>query len=404
MTVDQIVPAAGRVDLPAALVSVMNHESLEPFSDEIIEFCGSFSRSIFKDHEALQYPELQALAFWMRRAELIRLREAFTALERPDALLMPRGVTFHIPPANVDTIFIYSWLLSVLAGNRNIIRLSLRVSPQIEILCRLFNQTLAAAPASLKNSTLMVRYGHEREITQAISAAADVRVIWGGDASVNAIRSVPLPPHARELTFPDRFSFAVIHASAYLQAEDRRPLAEQFFNDTFWFDQMGCSSPRLVFWCGSPEDTAKASAVFLEAVRQHAVQKKYQVQTATRLNRFTFACLAAMEGSASSYQDLTELTVLGLERFEQLSREHCGGGLLFQYRVSDLLDIAPFVNRRDQTMTYFGFEKHELTDFARRLKGRGVDRIVPTGQALNFNRFWDGNDLLLEFMRYVYIA
>jgi hypothetical protein len=404
MTVEQVVPAAGKVKLFDALASLLKRESFEPFSDEIIEFCASFSRAIFKDHEALQFPELQALAFWMRRAELIRLREAFGALERPDALLAPRGVAFHIPPANVDTIFIYSWLLSVLAGNRNIIRLSLRVSPQTEILCRLFNQTLEATPDSLKDSTLMIRYGHEREITQALSAVVDVRVIWGGDASVNAVRSVPLPPHARELTFPDRFSFAVLRASAFLQLEDRRPLAEQFFNDTFWFDQMGCSSPRLVFWCGSPEDTAQAAALFLEAVRQHAVQKNYQVQTATRLSRFTFACLAAMEGSASSYQDLTELTVLGLERFEQLSREHCGGGLLFQYRVENLLEIAPFVNRRDQTMTYFGFDKSELTNFARKLKGRGIDRIVPTGQALNFNRFWDGNDLLLEFMRYVYIA
>jgi hypothetical protein len=403
MTVEQIVPAAGKVDLAAALASLVESESPEPFGGEIIEFCGSFSRAIFKDREALQHPELQALAFWMRRAELIRLREAFTALARPDSLLAPRGVAFHIPPANVDTIFIYSWLLSVLAGNRNIIRLSLRASLQTEILCRLFNQTLGAAPDSLQQSTLMVRYGHEREITQAISTVSDVRVVWGGDASVNAIRSVPLPPHARELTFPDRFSFAVLHAGAWLGLEDRRPLAEQFFNDTFWFDQMGCSSPRLVFWCGSPEEAAQASAGFLESVRQHAAQKNYQVQTATRLNRFTFACLAAMEGNASSYQDLIELTVLGLQRFEQLSREHCGGGLLFQYRVGDLLEIAPFVNRRDQTMTYFGFEKHELTDFARKLKGRGVDRIVPTGQALNFNRFWDGNDLLLEFMRYVYI-
>ena len=82
----------------------------------------------------------------------------------------------------MDTIFIYSWLLSVLAGNRNIIRLSLRVSPQTEILCRLFNQTLEATPDSLKDSTLMIRYGHEREITQALSAVVDVRVIWGGDA------------------------------------------------------------------------------------------------------------------------------------------------------------------------------------------------------------------------------
>jgi hypothetical protein len=33
-----------------------------------------------------------------------------------------------------------------------------------------------------------------------------------------------------------------------------------------------------------------------------------------------------------------------------------------------------------------------------------VDRIVPVGQALQFQRFWDGYDLLQELTRHVYIG
>jgi hypothetical protein len=409
-TIEQVVPEAAAVNLAEVLDRVKRAPDLAPFCDEVIEFCAQFSRALFKDAAALKFPELQALAFWMRKAELVRLRDSFEGSKRPDAILVPQGLAFHIPPANVDTIFVYSWLLSVLAGNKNVIRLSPKVTSQTDILCRLFNQTLEASPETMRYSTVMLRYGHEREITEAISVAADVRVIWGGDRSVRAIREVPLPPHARELTFPDRYSFAVIRASRYLALAkpespvERVQVAEQFYNDTFWFDQMACSSPHLLFWEGSQQDVRAASTRFLEDIREHAERKQYEVQPATRMNRFTFACQEALKGHASTYEDLGVLTVLGVDRFDQLSRDHCGGGLVFQYRLRDLAELVPFVARRDQTMTYFGFERDELTDFAHKLNGHGIDRIVPLGQALNFNRFWDGNDLLLQFMRYVYIA
>jgi Acyl-CoA reductase (LuxC) len=409
-TIEQVVPEGTVVNLAEVLDLLKRAPDLAPFSDEVIEFCSRFSRAIFKDTAALKFPELQALAFWMRKAELVRLRDSFEASKRPEALLVPQGLAFHIPPSNVDTIFVYSWLLSVLAGNKNVIRLSPKVSPQTDILCRLFNQTLETGPEAMRDSTVMLRYGHERKITEAISAVAAVRVIWGGDRSVRAIREIPLPPNARELTFPDRYSFAVIRASCYLALEKRRSpaerfhVAEQFYNDTFWFDQMACSSPHLVFWEGDEHDVRTASARFLADVGEHAERKQYEVQPATRMNRFTFACQEALEGRASTYEDLGVLTVLGVDRFDQLSRDHCGGGLIFQYRLRALAELVPFVARRDQTMTYFGFEPEELRAFAQKLNGRGVDRIVPLGQALNFNRFWDGNDLLLQFMRYVYIA
>jgi hypothetical protein len=86
-----------------------------------------------------------------------------------------------------------------------------------------------------------------------------------------------------------------------------------------------------------------------------------------------------------------------------LDREHCGGGLLFQAYAKELNEIAPLIIRRDQTLTHFGFTRDELRNLARLLNGRGIDRIVPVGHALNFNRFWDGYDLLREFTRTVYI-
>ena len=71
--------------------------------------------------------------------------------------------------------------------------------------------------------------------------------------------------------------------------------------------------------------------------------------------------------------------------------------------VPDILALAQVVKRRDQTLTYFGFDRQEMEAFAQALNGKGIDRIVPIGQALTFNRFWDGYDLLQELTRRVWV-
>jgi hypothetical protein len=407
MNIRQLAPEIGMPDLAGLLNDLRSRASLRPFAPEVLEFCAAFSQALFKDAEARRFPALQALAFRMRKAELVRLREDFQRLETADVLLAPRGLVFHLPPTNVDTVFIYSWLMAVLTGNRNIIRISARAPEQTGVICRLFRETQCLAGGAMAGNTAIVQYGHEREITAAISDASDVRIIWGGDASVEAVRSVPLPPHGKELTFPDRYSFAAINAAAYLMLDTaaRVPLTEAFFNDTYWFDQMACSSPRLVIWCGSPDACGACAESFWQHLKEHLAGKGYALETGTRLNQFTFACRAVLDQGVSGYQRLADgLTLLRLEHLDSVTREHPGGGLLFQYQAPSLPDIAGFVQRRDQTMSSYGFTREELRSFVRLLNGRGVDRIVPLGQALTFDYHWDGYNLLQELTRHVHIG
>lgn len=404
LVVEQILPRAERVDLTTTLARLRAPAPAVPFNAEVISFCAELSNRLFRDREAAAFPELHALAFRMRQAELTRLADEFRALESPGHILVPRGLVFHVPPANVDTIFVYSWLMSVLTGNRNIVRLSPRVSPQTEIICRVFSEAASSAPDVVSQNTVMLRYGHEPEITQAISSACDTRMLWGGDRSVSTLRAFPISPRATELTFADRYSLSAIDAAAFDASDQaaRARLAADFFNDLFWFDQMACSSPRLLVWCGSTAAVATASREFVEALAAHAASRGYSVQPQTRINRFSFACRAAIDGVAANYRDLRELIVLEVSDLAAFSREHCGGGLLFQYRAASLTDLAPFITNRDQTLTYFGIDGTDLETFARSV--RGIDRIVPVGQALNFSRFWDGYDLFQELTRHVRIA
>src|SRR5690349_20723548 len=257
MQVELLLPNPGVVPLEELRARLTEGESSEPFHPPLVDAAVDFSQRVFRDAEAKKYPELMALAYWMRRSELLRLAARFHSLQLEHRLLAPRGLVFHLPPRNVDTMFVYSWLLSALTGNRNIIRLSPRRSDTTNLLLRLFQETLAEADEPARGSTLVVSYGHDDDTTGLLSSVCDIRVIWGGDQTVANIRRVSLPVHARELTFPDRHSLSALQAAAYLELaeSDQDQLADKFFNDAYWFDQAGCSSPRLVAWCGEPEQT-----------------------------------------------------------------------------------------------------------------------------------------------------
>jgi hypothetical protein len=100
-----------------------------------------------------------------------------------------------------------------------------------------------------------------------------------------------------------------------------------------------------------------------------------------------------------------ELLVVDIESPGDITRDHVGGGYLLSLRLDRLAELAPFLTRSDQTITQFGFGEAELRDFvARAADGGGIDRVVAIGQALTFDRFWDGYDLLDAFTRAVRVT
>jgi hypothetical protein len=52
-------------------------------------------------------------------------------------------------------------------------------------------------------------------------------------------------------------------------------------------------------------------------------------------------------------------------------------------------------------MSSFGFDTETMMEFALSLNGRGIDRLVPLGNALDFSSIWDGKDLPMEMLRLI---
>ena len=106
MTFTVAVPAAAiAVGSLTDLLSGLRHPTvrLRPFDRRVIDFCAQFSTALFRDSEARRYPEIQALAYWMRRSELLRMADGFASLEDSSVVLAPRGLVFHVAAVPMST-------------------------------------------------------------------------------------------------------------------------------------------------------------------------------------------------------------------------------------------------------------------------------------------------------------
>lgn len=378
---------------------------LPPFSPVVIDFLDALSKAVLLDPSMRRFPEMAAVAHWMRKAHVHELKADFERV-RAERIWVARGVALHFAPANVDSIFVYSWFLSMLMGNANIVRLSERRGEQVGLLLSVLNRLLEDPRfAVIADRSLVVSYGHDDNVTRELSAACQLRVVWGGDESVRRLRAVPLNPLASEIVFPNRFSLAAVNAAqlAVADAAAVTTLAARFVNDSYWFDQMACSSPRLVIWVGTESDRSAARARFWPAVTQEVERRKIDYPEIIGLNKLVSAYVAAATGASdavgSNVTGAVSTVHLAAGADASFRQIECGGGLFFETEAGELRDVAPLLTERDQTLAYSGFTRDELTAFAHDLPTRAVDRIVPIGTALNFSTVWDGCNLLQAFGR-----
>jgi hypothetical protein len=385
-------------DRLAALGGIGNPE---PFGTEVLAFCQRLSALLRQDEAARRWPEIQAFAFWSRPNAVDRLRHHHRTMTPDGAVMTGRGLLFHLPPRNVALLFAYGWVLALLAGNRNIVRLSAHRSPQADIVLRLIGRTLDEMPA-LRQGQLFLSYGHDDAISAHLSSLCDMRVIWGGDETVRHLRRIALAPRASELVFGDRFSMAALNAEAVLALTDDgcADLARAMFNDVYWFDQMACSSPRLLVWLGEAGRCAAAGRKLYAALGAVAARKGYVIDAGTLSAKLSYCYRAVLDGPVTSLRFFgASLAVLSLDHSFDFRQNVFGAGTLFELSLPDLAALARFIRPKDQTLVHFGIPAEVLVSFAKTLNGRGFDRVVPIGQALAFDNVWDGHDLLGAFSR-----
>jgi hypothetical protein len=400
----RVLAPADEPDGFTAFLDATRYTWAQPFAPARMDALARLSAGLLADPVLRQDPASVSVAYWLRRGQLSRLAEehARRAALEPDVLRVPVGRVLHMAPSNVDTLFLYSWALAYLCGNASIVRLSQEQGIIVTALLRVID-SVAAEDGELRASNRFVTYGHDDAVTAALSAWCSHRVIWGGDEAVAALRPLPLPPHASERVFGSKYSFAVIDAARFREAPEpeRARVASGFFNDLFWFDQMACSSPHVVFWIGAPEVAQLAAGDFEHALQAEVERRHFKPMVSSAVHRRTYAFGMAASSDVRVVLEHPGFVGVHLRDRTALEKDICGGGLLRHVPVTRLSDVLAFVDEGDQTLTHWGVDGVALRDFAAAAAARGLDRVVPIGEALAFDVVWDGFHLIDDMLRRV---
>jgi hypothetical protein len=385
------------------LESISASPSAQPFGEDAMSFVRSLSKHLLSDRRLRPLPEMTSLGYWARGANIFRLKErylsAYTGFVRA-----PRGLAFHIAPANVDTIFIYSLVLSVLAGNKNIVRISSRQSGQIELLVEVLRDVLAGGDIGALGQTIgIVQYEHDKIITDQLSTMCDLRVIWGGDETIRTIRQSPMKPHAVEVCFTDKTSLAVLDAATWLSDANKPTLARAFVNDVYWFGQMACSSPRCLIWRGAPGAVAAASTSFWSEIENQIDVANLKFSAMDFVDKLVSEqSISIMSSSEIKSTRDNRLRVVRVKDLTFLTAPpRTGAGFLLEASVEGLDALLPIVRQNWQTVVSLGISREEWSRFLLEGKPTGIDRVVNIGEALDFSAVWDGMDLLTNFSRLI---
>lgn len=372
---------------------------LRIFSDEAISFLSALSKELFNDVRTKSYPDVMSYAYWIRHSSIEKAKVKYS-----DSLLrIGRGVSFHITPSNVPVNFAVSMTSALLAGNAIVIRVSNKEFEQVDIICDAINKLLDEKFESMKSYFCFIRYDYDEEITQWLSSICDLRIVWGGNNTIETMRKFPLLHRAIEMTFADRYSLSIIDSDEYLKGNTYK-IAEGFYTDTYYTDQNACSSPRIVVWTGNSIE--KARDLFWNNLYL-LVDKDYNLKPIQSIDKYLAFCKLALKyDNISKISDNNLIVRVQLESLQSDFMQYKeSSGYFFEYIVkNNLEEIVPILTKQCQTVSVYGINKKIMTDIVLRHGVKGVDRVVDLGQTMSLDFIWDGYDMIKNMSRIIYIG
>ena len=163
---------------------------------------------------------------------------------------VPLGILFHIAAGNVDALPAYSVVEGLLAGNVNILKLPTGDSG---VSVRLLSELVKAEPALAEYIYVFDVPSTETETLKTFADIADAVVVWGGDAAVQAARTL-CDVKTEIIAWGHKLSFA--YASADTADGDLTALAEHICAT----NQTLCSSCQGIFVDTDDMETVSAFA------------------------------------------------------------------------------------------------------------------------------------------------
>jgi hypothetical protein len=377
-----------------------DNKTYKIFEINIINFLDEISQEIIKNKIYSKYTDIITFAFFIRKKNLIKISKDYKNKDR----MIGRGIAYHITPSNIPINFAYSLVFGLLSGNNNIVRLPSKNFIQIKILYKIFYKTLKKKKyLELYKRICLVKYERSDEISSQLSKKADIRLIWGGDETVNQFQKYATSPRCIDLKFANRYSISIIDVNklAKLSNNNLENIVNRFYNDSYTMDQKGCSSPQALIWIG--KDKKKIKDKFFNTLSKIA-DKKYDNDLAVTNNKIASLSLAAIKSEInflSSHKNFNLIRIKLKKISNQIEKIHPHFGTFVEININNLDELNKIISKKLQTITFYGVDKKKIYDLVFKYGILGVDRIVPIGRALDMGIEWDGYDVIAALSRII---
>ena len=374
-------------------------ETSEIFNKIVTNFFDDLSIKIFQNIEIRKYPDLASFGFFCREANISLLKKKYSKfLENRYG----RGLALHFTPSNVPLNFAYSLFFGLITGNTNIIRLSTKFHKQAKILINIINSLLNKKKyKNLQTKINIIRYDKSEYITKYLSSICDVRIIWGGDETINQIRNNPLPPGSFDVTFADKYSICIISSENYLKKKQFKKEALSFYNDTLFYDQNACTSPKIITWHGNKKNNELAAQIFWREFEKIVRSKKYKIEGNWNYEKFYKEIRTIIDlNSDVENNKISSIKRIKLKKIpNKLNEYFTPGGFFIEFDFREFKKVKKLFNNKVQTLTYIGFEGNFLKNKLNLIKSKFVDRVVPNGKSSDMNLEWDGYDIIFQISK-----
>ena len=380
-------------------LSLIN-KPLKQFDSLVIQFLTELHTQIDMLSKKIHLEDLISFNFWLRPKNINSLKLKY----QNDYTKIGYGIAFHITPSNMPINFIYSYIFGLLAGNINIIRVPSKNYIQIDLLMEALNKVLSKKKfKKIKNMSNFITYDKSKKYTEDLLKICDLRVIWGGDDTINQIRKIPTNPNSKEIVFSDKYSVSLINSDQVLKSSniELKRLVRAFFNDGYLIDQNACSSPHVIFWIGKNKD--KACEIFWNELEKFATTK-YDLPQIGAVDKFNHLCndLLKYRIEDNFIKTNNYLHHIMLKKLpDDVTLLRGKWGYFYEYKIKKIEDLIKLIDKKFQTITYFGINKKEIVDLLINKSCLGVDRVVPIGRAHAMDNIWDGYDIINSMSRII---
>ena len=143
------------------------------------------------------------------------------------------------------------------------------------------------------------------------------------------------------------------------------------------------------------KEAEKAKNIFWGASHT-LVKNRYEIQSFSAIDKLTNFYNQATQTDRALLENRDDNLLFRVKLSKLKGDIDCfssHSGYFSEYHASSLMELSKIINKKYQTLSYYGFTKEKLRDVIRKMEPLGIDKLFQIGRTMDF--LWFGTDLNL---------